>query len=73
MSALLLALALTASGPAKLVIVFGTGGIAVTDYPSRARCEAARRSLLATIQQGKPTESGRLKFVYAIDAWCISG
>jgi hypothetical protein len=38
-----------------------------------ARCEAARRSLLATIQQGKPTESGRLKFVYAIDAWCISG
>lgn len=30
---------------AKLVILWGNGGIAITDYPSVARCEIARRAL----------------------------
>lgn len=37
--------------PAKMLIVRGHDGVAVTDYPSISRCEAARRVALEMAQQ----------------------
>lgn len=38
-------------GPAKMILIHGQGGIAVTDFPSMARCEAARRAILRAIAE----------------------
>lgn len=35
-------------GPAKMILIHSQG-IAVTDFPSMARCEAARRAILRAI------------------------
>lgn len=71
---MLLALALLAAPvnqPAKLVVLFGASGIAITDYSSMARCESARRILLASAAKGEPTAAGTL--VPIITAYCIPG
>jgi hypothetical protein len=59
------------SGPYKLVITWYQGGIAVTDYPNRARCERARqvileREMAKAARIGLPRESADI-------AYCIPG
>lgn len=39
-----------ATGPAKMLLIHSKG-IAVTDFPSMARCEAARRAILRAIAE----------------------
>lgn len=59
------------TGPYKLVITWYQGGIVVTDYPNRARCEAGREAVLkrmmaGAVKSGLPAESGDIAF-------CIPG
>jgi hypothetical protein len=54
LAALVLALpsvAFAQAAPYKLVIVWGSGNIAVTDYPSLARCERGQQAVLAEIER----------------------
>lgn len=43
--------AVAQSAPYKLVIIWGGGAIAVTDYPSAARCERGRQEVYAEIER----------------------
>jgi hypothetical protein len=43
--------ALAQSAPYKLVIIWGGGAIAVTDYPSAPRCEHGRQAVYAEIER----------------------
>lgn len=59
------------SGPYKLVITWYQGGIVVTDYPNRARCEKGREAVIAraaarAARSGLPPESADIAF-------CIPG
>jgi len=59
------------SGPYKLVITWYQGGITVTDYPNRARCEKGREAVNERLRQqamrnGLPPESADIAF-------CIPG
>ena len=61
-SALLLPAAASAqaSGPYKLVITWYQSNITVIDYPSQARCEAARRAVEAEIERRKSASAASL-------------
>ena len=45
--------ALAQALPYKLVIIWGGGAIAVTDYPSLTRCERGRQAVFAEIERKK--------------------
>lgn len=45
------ALSSSASTPAKLIVMRGETGVAVTDYPTLARCESARAKLVAMVRE----------------------
>lgn len=43
------AFAASPSASAKMIVMRGNEGVAVTDYPTLARCEAARATLIAIV------------------------
>lgn len=45
--------ALAQAAPYKLVIIWGGGAIAATDYPSLTRCERGRQAVYAEIERKK--------------------
>lgn len=55
------------TGPYKLVITWYQGGIVVTDYPNRARCEKGREAIVERMnaraaRSGLPRESADIAF-----------
>lgn len=68
-------------GAAKLIIFRPGGGIAVADYPTAARCEAARKALIALVDREnalrKPTPvTGGGVIIpnrLSAEAYCIPG
>lgn len=81
--ALVLAAPVHAQGaqPHKLIVLRGNDGMAITDYPSAARCEAARAAiqrLIARENDGKHVERtpGGGLFIpnlLRLEAYCIPG
>lgn len=67
--------------PYKLIILWGSTGIAVTDYPSASRCEAARAALqrrkeVEVRERGpKPLEGGGVLYSppWQMELACIPG
>ena len=59
------------TGPYKLVITWYQGGITVTDYPNRERCEKGREAVIRHARQ-KALES-RMPPESADIAFCIPG
>jgi hypothetical protein len=82
---ILLAFATEASAqsgqPHKLIVLRGNDGIAVTDYPSAARCEAARNAIQRLVDranQGKepqrlPRGGVIIPRTLDLEAHCIPG
>jgi histidinol phosphatase-like enzyme len=48
------------SVPFKLVISWNQGGLAVVDYPNAARCEQARRAVMAQVERQQNETLARL-------------
>lgn len=71
-AALAIILAAAPVGPAKLVVIFSSQGIAITDYPSMERCERGRRALLDAASRGQELSSGAT-LVPIVSAYCIPG
>lgn len=67
--------------PYKLIVTRGGDGIAITDYPNAARCEAARASiqrLIARENEGKqpqhlPGGGMIIPKILRMEAYCIPG
>lgn len=74
---ILLALALAAAEPAKLIIVYGDATPAVVPYPSMSRCERARQSLVAQAEKRDPSRqtlpSGIVVIRRGVAAYCVPG
>jgi hypothetical protein len=74
----LLLLAAVAAHPAQptKMIIFSSGSIAVTDYPSRERCEAAKIELAAAVLRLAEERAPKGYHVVApppVTAVCIAG
>lgn len=68
-----LALAAASVGPAKLVILNGESGVAITDFASMARCEAARREMIAKMLKGEVLANGQIMLRHGVSLFCIPG
>lgn len=65
---------LTAAAVAKLIILYANQPPTVINYPTMARCEAAKRTLLEQAHEGR-TIADRVspQAVYQVKAYCIPG
>lgn len=67
--------------PFKLVVLRGTDGIAMADYPSAARCEAAKEAILQLVArenqdkqvQRLPNGGMIIPKILRLEAFCIPG
>lgn len=67
-------IALAAAGPAKLVIFQGSTVVAITDYPSMARCEVAKASLESQARaKAEHDLPGYKLLALGFTAYCIPG
>jgi hypothetical protein len=60
---------LAAAVVAKLVIIYAGQPPTVVDYPTLARCEAAKRALLEQAKAEQTIGDG----IYRVKAYCIPG